>query len=132
MSRDVEEAEFLKLARSILLYKGTFITVHSFCKVSRRTGKNAMLKISSERACWVMQKMNVPAWDEKYIGEYKELRKGTKVFFKCPPDMVNPKALAYYNVSLQTYRAGYYEECKSASFPTKTELLKRIFDASPY
>lgn len=56
-----------------------------------------------------MQGLSKPKNSPRYVGEYVEADHRAKLFYKCPPDRVNPDVLRTFGLSFQEYTRLYYE-----------------------
>lgn len=68
-----------------------------------------MASVSIEVVGMAMQSLSKPKDSPLYIGEYVEGSPRSKLFYKCPPDRINPAALKPFNISFEEYTRLYYE-----------------------
>ena len=69
-----------------------------------------------------------------YAGEYKELERNIKVFYKCPPELISSEALARYGFTKAEYHHNYYKDPRTIGSLHKhtDEYLALIEKYSPY
>ena len=88
---------------------------------------------SGMRADTVMMAMMAiqrPRHHPDFMGYLSMAKKKIRVFFKCPPDLVSPSALAFYGISLEAYTKQYNSTAKQD--PMKpADYIQRIMETCP-
>ena len=64
--------------------------------------------IRVNRVVEAMFAMTRPSCSENYVGEFHQISGRNKVFYKCPPDQIQPQALARYGMALEDYGKQFY------------------------
>ena len=119
------------VVRATLLCHGTFCTADM---VRNRLPSSQCRTFPVIRQ--MMRTISVPRTDILHIGMYKNVTGRTRVFYKCPPDLISDEALNHYGVTREEYMRKYtssqYPNCRSRHLLKWEEYTQLVFSASPY
>ena len=115
--------DVLEMQRNVLLQPG--------CVVSTRV---ILRKCPKFRINGLLEAMQAMRQAEYYVGELCQIQSHVRVFYKCPPQLIQPEALEKYSVSLEEYTFQFEQNPQPArSGPSDWEsYVTKLIEHAPY
>ena len=115
-----DTATYNHVGQAVVRNEGCFVTSRI---MTRKTGRKA--KVVRE----ILMALTVPPSHPEHIGTAREIGKNMLVFYKCPPDLIKPTALAKFGIELELYQALFLSALKA---PPSQSILPVVLRDSPY
>ena len=116
-------SDVLEMQRNVLLQPG--------CVVSTRV---ILRKCPKFRINGLLEAMQAMSEARHYVGELGQIQSHVRVFYKCPPQLIQPEALEKYNISLQEYMHQFEQNPQPArGGPSDWEsYVTKLIEHAPY
>ena len=113
----------LEMQRAILQQPGAVISTRVLLR-----------KCPKFRINGVMEAMRTMSQAEHYVGEMGQIQSHVRVFYKCPPQLIQPEALQRYGVTLEDYMFQFDQNPQPIrGGPTDWEsYVTKLMEHAPY
>ena len=121
--RPAGPSDVLEMQRTILLQPG--------CVVSTRV---ILRKCPKFRINGLLEAMQAMSEAPHYVGKLGQIQSHARVFYKCPPQLIQPEALEKYNISLEEYMCQFEQNPQPArGGPLDWEsYVTKLIENAPY
>ncbi|ELT87203.1 hypothetical protein CAPTEDRAFT_194845 [Capitella teleta] len=121
---DLDSNHHDDIARLILFYPGPYVPV--------RNVRRKYPRYSTDFYVSAMIHMTVQRDTQTYIGELRFLPSRVKVFYKCPPQLVQMAALQKYGFTLESYTETFHKSGGASKEEESPAYHRAIMEYSPY
>ena len=125
--RNIQLSILDRVLLAILREDGCFVTSRMLCR-----RYSALFK--SHNVVAAMKFLSRPMEAEDHVGVFRCLNEKSKVFYKCPPNMIRPDNLQRFSITPAQYKEGYCRMPKSRGMRGTCwdSFIKYVLENSPY